>query len=231
MTGAAPKAAVRVTYFSDLLCVWAYVSQARIAQANAQFGDDIAIESRFCSVFPDTARKIPAQWKERGGYDGFNRHLREIAERFPHVEVHPNLWLTVRPASSASPQLFVKAVEIAEAAGDARGAAAADEISWALRLAFFRDGRDIALWAVQCAVAEAHGIALGPVEDTIRSGQAYARLAADYAEAERLRVEGSPTYLLNEVRQRLYGNIGYRVLQANIEELLRTPMAGEASWC
>jgi hypothetical protein len=34
----------------------------------------------------------------------------------------------------------------------------------------------------------------------------------------------------NEGRQRLNGNVGYRVLEANIRELLNHP-AGEQSWC
>lgn len=35
---------------------------------------------------------------------------------------------------------------------------------------------------------------------------------------------------LNEGRQILFGNVGYRVLQANIEELIKNPEV-EASWC
>ena len=31
-------------------------------------------------------------------------------------------------------------------------------------------------------------------------------------------------------RQTLFGNVGYRVISANIEELLHQP-SGEASWC
>jgi predicted DsbA family dithiol-disulfide isomerase len=44
-------------------------------------------------------------------------------------------------------------------------------------------------------------------------------------------VEGSPTFVLNEGRQVLFGNVGYRVLEANIRELIREPAAGAASWC
>jgi hypothetical protein len=42
---------------------------------------------------------------------------------------------------------------------------------------------------------------------------------------------GSPSLVLNEERQKLYGNVGFRVMQANIQELIRTPHADEASWC
>jgi hypothetical protein len=46
-----------------------------------------------------------------------------------------------------------------------------------------------------------------------------------------LKVQGSPTILLNNCRQTLYGNIGYRIIEANIGELLYSPAAGSAGWC
>ncbi|MEJ2378395.1 MAG: hypothetical protein P8Y71_24425 [Pseudolabrys sp.] len=65
----------------------------------------------------------------------------------------------------------------------------------------------------------------------IDNGAAFAALAADIQERDRLRIEGSPTFVLNQGRQKLYGNVGYRVIEANIRELLRTPSVGEMSWC
>jgi hypothetical protein len=56
-------------------------------------------------------------------------------------------------------------------------------------------------------------------------------LAADYQVAEKMRIEGSPSFVLNEGRQKLYGNVGFHLIEANIQELLRTPRADEASWC
>jgi predicted DsbA family dithiol-disulfide isomerase len=37
------------------------------------------------------------------------------------------------------------------------------------------------------------------------SGSAYAALAADYQDADRMGIEGSPSFVLNERRQKLYG--------------------------
>jgi predicted DsbA family dithiol-disulfide isomerase len=50
-------------------------------------------------------------------------------------------------------------------------------------------------------------------------------------EKEQLHITGSPTIVLNEGRQKLYGNVGYGVIEANIKELLKSPDAGAASWC
>jgi len=106
-----------------------------------------------------------------------------------------------------------------------------DRVVWGLRCAFFRDCQDISQWEVQCEVAERLGADISAVESLFHSGLAYARLAADYQDAEKMRVEGSPSLVLNEGRQKLYGNVGFHLMEANIQELFRTPRAGEASWC
>ena len=43
-------------------------------------------------------------------------------------------------------------------------------------------------------------------------------------------VRASPTLIFNEGRQRLTGNVGYRVIEANVRELLQAPAGGQ-SWC
>jgi len=226
---------VEITYFSDVLCIWAYASQARVDAVRDTFGEAVRIENRFCSVFADTAGKVASAWKDKGGYAGFNAHLRQVAERFPHIEVHPEIWLKTRPSTSASAHLFMKAVQQWDRDSSASGSKAApdlfDRVMWTLRRAFFRDNRDISRWDVQCELAEPLGVDIGAIEDSIRSGSAFARLAADYQDADKMRIEGSPTFVLNDGRQKLYGNIGFRLLEANIQELLRAPRNDEASWC
>ena len=102
---------------------------------------------------------------------------------------------------------------------------------WAFRCAFFRDCRDIARWDVQCDLAKEHGVDIQAIEKSTRNGNAFASLAADYQDAHKMRIEGSPSFVLNEGRQKLYGNIGFRVIEANIQELLRVPGSEQASWC
>lgn len=102
---------VEVAYFSDVLCIWAYASQARIDAVKDKFADSVPIKHQFCSVFGDSARKITASWNHRGGYEGFNSHLLKVAERFPHIKVHPDIWLKTRPSTSSSAHLFMKAVQ------------------------------------------------------------------------------------------------------------------------
>ena len=38
--------AVPITYFSDVLCVWAYIAQLRVNAVKAKFGDKVRFEKR-----------------------------------------------------------------------------------------------------------------------------------------------------------------------------------------
>ena len=64
----------------------------------------------------------------------------------------------------------------------------------------------------------------------IDSGAAHAALDCDFQLKEKHGVIGSPSLVLNEGRQIIYGNVGYRVIEANIQELLNQS-ENQASWC
>jgi len=230
----ANQAPVAITYFSDVLCVWAYVAQVRLDEIVSRFGNDVKVDHKFCSVFGNSAEKISRGWADKGGYQGFNLHLKDVAKKFDHVEVHADVWLATRPASSDSAHLFIKALQTLEAEGaigPADGRSASTELMWRLRCAFFQECRDVSDRKVQRDIADRMGIPATLVEREIDRGAAFAALAADYQDRDRLKIEGSPTYVLNQGRQKLYGNLGYRVNEANSRELLRVPGAGEMSWC
>ena len=142
---------IRVTYFSDILCVWAHIAQLRLDAVERTFGERVVVEPRFCAVFGDTARKVATTWADKGGYAGFNAHLRHAVAGFPEIELDPDLWLSVRPASSLSPHLYLKAVQLAETSGDLpRGAL--DRAQRAFRRAFFAQARDIARRDIQAEI-------------------------------------------------------------------------------
>lgn len=93
-----------------------------------------------------------------------------------------------------------------------------------------RDLQDIADCAVQEAIAADLALPLAGIRTQIDSGAAHAALCADFDAKDRYLVEGSPTFLLDEGRQKLYGNVGYRVIEANIEELF-ADHGERVSWC
>ena len=233
MTHSAP---VSITYFSDVLCVWAYAAQIRLDEIANHFGEDVHIDYKFCSIFGNSADKIARGWSDKAGYEGFNHHLRDVGERFSHVDVHPGIWLETKPTSSDSAHLTIKAVQALERKSpkyetDRAKASLSTKFIWQLRRAFFHECHDVSQREVQYEIADELGIPLASVDAEINSGAAFAALAADYQDRDRLKIEGSPTFVLNQGRQKLYGNLGYRVIEANIRELLRSPGLGEMSWC
>ena len=91
---------VRIQHFSDVLCIWAWVSQVRIEELRRAFGDQIELDVHFIQVFGNNHDRLERQWKDRGGAEGYAAHVREIASGFEHVRVHPDLWTRDVPPSS-----------------------------------------------------------------------------------------------------------------------------------
>jgi len=220
-----------VTYFSDVLCVWAYVGQERLEAVRRTF-PNLTIRHRFISVFGDVPGKIAGAWKDRGGFSGYARHVRGVAGRFPHVTVGAEAWEAVRPASSASPHLVLSALRQWEAETSPGSDGLKFEAAlWAFRRAFFADGKDIADQRIQQSLIETFDVDYAAVLEHVKDGSAFAALCRDYQDAERMKIEGSPTFVLNDGRQKLYGNVGFRIVEANIAEMLRQPDPEQASWC
>lgn len=213
-----------LTYYSDVLCVWAYIAQARVDEVAQQFSGQVSIDHRFCSVFGDTAHKIGGGWAERGGYEGFANHLREATSTLDYVSLHPEIWQHDRPSSSTPAHLVLKAVQ---RVSEARFETAVKKI----RRAFFERCLDISQRPVLEAALEEADVSADEVWRQIDAGVAHADLEADRRGERELLIQGSPTFILDGGRQKLYGNVGYRVLESNIKELLRSPSAGAASWC
>lgn len=220
---------VKITHFTDALCMWAYVSQVRMDELKANFRDAVELDNRYFHVFGDVANKIETAWRERGGLAAYRAHVREIVATFGHVELHENTWNTDVPKSSMPAHLFLCAIRCADASGRCTPASA-DRAASAVRDAFFRHGRDVSRTTVLFEIAESINLPVGDIEKAIGTGTAHAALASDLELARAQSISASPTLLFNEGRQRLTGNVGYRIIEANIRELLeRAP--GQLSWC
>lgn len=211
-------------YYSDVLCVWAWIAHPRFEEVINAWSDRLTVKTRFVDVFGDAHGKVPAQWGERDGFERFGDHLQEVAAAFDHVTLHDTLWRTVRPTGSAPAH---EAIHGAGLVSDANTVRCFDR---SVRAAFFEQGRDISRREVLFEVAEEAGVDVGDLEETLRDGRALAALAADIKLAQTQRIGGSPTWRLNDGRQLLYGNVGYRTINANLEEWIRDDPAG-ASWC
>ena len=215
---------LQIDYYTDLLCVWAWIAQPRIDEMKQQWGDQIRLTHHYTDIFGDVGGRMTNQWQERGGFDGFAEHVQHAAEPYDTAPVHPELWRKTRPTSSMPAHLLLKAI------GAIEGQQRAEQLALTLRQRFFVDAVDISQWPVLLEIAKQAGLSTEQLQQQINSGRAAAALMADYQKAKNQQIKGSPSWVMNEGRQVLYGNVGYRVLHANIEELLRHPEV-EACWC
>ncbi len=230
---------VTIEYFTDILCIWAWGGQVRIDQLGKELGNDVQLRYRFIPLFAAAQQRVHDQWEQKGDYKGFNCHLVNAAKQWDHVTLHPDVWLQAEPASSTGAHLLLKAVQLLEERGEIStqpepvfdGRSCFEECTWRLRDAFFHHGENISERAVLERVASGLGLPVAALRTLIDNGEAHAALHLDDEAKQRYQVPGSPTMVLNEGRQLLYGNVGYRIIEANVRELLHNPLHGEASWC
>jgi predicted DsbA family dithiol-disulfide isomerase len=211
--------------FSDVLCVFAYAANARFEQLRADFGEQIRLSEHFISVYGDVPRRM-----ESHGQSGeeYGANVVNIARRFDHIEVHPEVFRDPCPVSAIPAHQYLRAVKLLEDEGVIE--ATFVPMTWDVRVAFFRDLVDISKRKHLDAIAERHGVPIGDVTRHLESGRAHAELDHDARLQREYNVKMSPSLVMNEGRQQLNGNVGYRVIEANVHELLRKP-ANEMSWC
>lgn len=222
--------AVRAVYFTDLLCVWAYLNQVRIDELESKLRDQVEIEPRFCSVFGDVPGKLERSWAERGGAEAYAKHIQKVVSSYDHVSVHKDVWSKIAPYSSMPAHLFLCAVRCLERDGAIEFGEYA-HTCWAVRSAFFRDAKDISMHHTLCEVAESCRLPVAKIEEGIKCGRAHAELSSDLELGRQYDIKLSPSMVLNEGRQRLNGNVGFRVIEANVKELMHKRELEEASWC
>ena len=228
---------IKLSYYSDVLCFWAYAAQVRLDELKQTFGSRIEIEHHFISVFGNTAQRIGEGWKDRGGYAGFSEHLLESAKNFPHLRVNPEIWKLSTPKTSASSHCFLKAVQLLQAQGlishavdETYNKTLFEEFLWRVRCAFFEQAEDIGNVSVLKRIAEGLDLPIAEIDSLLSDGSALAALMSDMDNKEELKLEGSPSFILNDGRQKLYGNVGYKVIEANVTELLEHG-GKQLSWC
>jgi predicted DsbA family dithiol-disulfide isomerase len=214
------------------LCVWAYIAQIRIAELRANFPGKVKLDYRYFSVFGDVKTKMAMQWADRGGLSAYATHVQEVVAQFDHVQLHSDAWVRNTPTSSMPAHLVLCAARLLDVrAGD--GGGNPDDLPGldaAIRGAFFEHNIDVSRTDKLLEIVETANGPVDRIRQLLGSGEAHAALARDLKDAAEIGVRSSPTLTFNGGRQTLAGNVGYRVLEANIRELLHAP-PDQLSWC
>ncbi len=231
------KKTIKLSYYSDVLCFWAYAAQISLDELKMKFGDQIKIDYHFISVFGNTEQRIGKGWKDQGGYKGFSKHIIKAARTFPHLYVSPDIWKLNLPKTSATSHCFLKAIQLLEQKhrvsseiATVDGKSLFEESLWRVRCAFFEEALDIGEISVLKNIVEDLQLPMAEIEKLLNNGSALAALMSDMERKESLKLEGSPSYVLNDGKQKLFGNVGYRVIEANVMELLEHD-ENRLSWC
>ena len=213
-----------IDYYSDVLCIWGYSAKIKIDEMKKEFADKITINYRYTPLFVDMHTMLENNWAEKGGLQGYNKMMHKLNAMFPYVEIHPQIGLQNLPHSSASCHQFLKAIDLLEQRKEIQSKdkqnTLLEQLDWLIRLGYFRDAQDVSKHSILLSYAEQLEIPIVAVESLIHNGEAMAALAACSTNDKQKLIEGSPSFVLNEGRQKLYGNIGYNIISANIRALL-----------
>lgn len=175
------SAAQRIEIWSDIHCPWALVAVHRLRQARARLGAEVTL----------VPRPWPLEWVNDRGTP------RDIvtAETAVLASHEPDLFNAY--VSDSWPSTFLPAFELVAAARRCQGPVMAEDVDYALRLAFFRDSVDVSIAAgLRRALAIASGlngsVDVDAIMATWTNSAVRADVAADFRDSQRLPIQGSP---------------------------------------
>lgn len=218
---------IEFEYWSDPLCIWAFVAQPKLEHLLEAQGDRVRPHYRIVPVFGSIRQRFRDGVWAAAGPEGRAESTRRIAAEHGLEDVSGRCWIEDCPASSWAPSLALKAVFAMEDEDELPpGAAAAYQL--AMRRRFFVDDRNVARRAEQLALAEELSIPRAGIERRLDDGSALCALYEDHERREALGIRGSPTYVFEGGRAMLYGNFSEPVLTATVQELVRLTVGGSA---
>ncbi|MDH5673198.1 MAG: DsbA family protein [Myxococcales bacterium] len=221
------RAHIAFSYWSDPLCIWAFVAQDKLDRLLARHGEALQVSYHVVPVFGSLRWRFEQGPWAQDGVEGRVAKTAEIAARFGHPEVSGDGWRSVCDGSSWSPGAAIKAAWLLEHEG-AAPAGCCERYQRALRAAFFVDGRNVVERETQLAVADEQGIDKDAVARALDDGRAMAALWEDHQRREALGIQGSPTYVFDDGRAMLYGNVSEGVIVATVDELLSGAAPGRS---
>ena len=179
--------AIVIDYYTDVLCVWAWIAQPRLEELERQWQGQVEVRHRYLDIFGNAHPKIRDRWGTEDGFANFSTHVREAVGAYPEIDVNPGVWLQQPPTTSLAAHLYIKAAQTS------LGREEAEKYALAIRHAFFLDARDIGHTETLLELAAGSGIAPDALQGAIADGTALAALSADLRDAAGQHVHGSPT--------------------------------------
>ncbi len=216
---------IEFEYWSDPLCIWAYVAQPKLDAVLERYGDRLSPRYRVVPVFGSIPQRFrTGSWAEAGP-EGRAEATRRVAHEHDQHNVDGACWLEDCPSSSWSAGSALALVH-RMADGGTTSRTQAERYQWRMRERFFVERQNVARRSVQLEIAEETGIPRVELERGLDDGTGVSALWEDHARREQLGLRGSPTFVFDGGRAILYGNFSEAVLNATVEELVKGLVAG-----
>lgn len=216
---------IEFEYWSDPLCIWAYVAQSKLEAVLERHGDLLAPRYRVVPVFGSVPQRFSTGSWSKAGPQGRAEATQRVAREHGHDNVDGSCWLGDCPASSWAPGAALASV-FAMVDDEKVSLQQAADYQWRMRQRFFVDNQNVARRSVQLELAEASDVPRAELEARLDDGTGMSRLWEDHARRESLGLRGSPTFVFDGGRAMLYGNFSEAVLNATVEELVKGLVAG-----
>ncbi len=194
MQNGAEKPELRVTVFSDYICPFCYIGDARLDRLRDEY--DLRVNWCFLEIHPETpAEGMPVS---ELGYDEVR--WREMMEALARMAKEENLAFAAHDFTTNSRSALL----LAEAAKE-EGQEIFYSLHRALFEAFFRDQLNIGDTEVLARLAHTAGVSADVVEQAWCDARFKTRLQQNLAAARELGVQATPTFFLGQ--QRLDGAV------------------------
>jgi predicted DsbA family dithiol-disulfide isomerase len=181
-------APIPIAMYADLACPYAYVSAYRLRRLREEYRRTIVIEHKSLALEYVNREPTPKAVLEL--------ELPVLVQEEPGIPYQP--WQ--RPESEWPVTMWpaFEAVKCAER----QSLALADDLDWAIRVAFFAQSRCISMRNVLFELAQQVGLDMRRFADDFDQGVTKYQVLQEAQEGwERLRVEGSPTFVLPSGKQ------------------------------
>lgn len=216
---------IEFEYWSDPLCIWAYVAQPKLEAVLKRHGELLAPQYRVVPVFGSIPQRFATGAWSEAGPQGRAEATRRVAQQHEQENVDGGCWIDDCPASSWSSGAALALVHSMVENGTI-SLGQAERYQWRMRERFFVENQNVARRGVQLELAEETDVPRDEFERRLDDGTGLSALWEDHARGEKLGLRGSPTFVFDGGRAMLYGNFSEAVLNATVEELVKGLVAG-----
>lgn len=186
-------APIPIAMYADLACPYAYVSAYRLRKLRDEYRGTIIIEHKSLALEYVNREPTPKTL--------LNSELPLLVQEEPDIPYRP--WKRPEAEWPVTMWPAFEAVKCAER----QSLALADDLDWAIRVAFFAESRCISLRHVLLELAQQVGLDMERFADDFDRGVTKYQVLQEAQEGwELLRVAGSPTFVLPSGKQ--ISNVG-----------------------